>query len=84
MAGITDIGAEARAELYPPGHSRRTIRLDLVRSMRAKIIEHGIASAQELDDLDEALRAHLDDPGTLVIPNLFILTWGRKPDGATS
>jgi SAM-dependent methyltransferase len=55
-AGLTDIGVEARADLYPPGHSRRTVRLDLVRSMRAKIVERGIAEAQELDELDRAAR----------------------------
>ena len=66
-------------ELYPPGHTRRTIRLDLVRSMRPKIMALGIASEQELDDLDCAAREHLDDPHTLVLPHLFILAWGRKP-----
>jgi SAM-dependent methyltransferase len=78
-AGLSDIGARAHAELYPPGHTRRTIRLDLVRSMRPKIVALGIASEQELDDLDRAAREHLDDPHTLVLPHLFFLAWGRKP-----
>jgi SAM-dependent methyltransferase len=84
LAGLTDVAAEAHAELYPPGHSRRTVRLELVRSMRAKIVERGIASERELDELDRVLRVHLDDPATLVIPHLFILAWGRKPDGVTA
>jgi hypothetical protein len=54
------------AELYPPGHTRRTIRLDLVRSMRPKIVALGIASQQELDDSDRAAREHLDDPHPLL------------------
>ena len=78
QAGLTGVGAEARAELYPAGHSRRTIRLDLVRSMRAKIVSRAIASEQELDELDGIIRVHLDDPDTLVIPNLYFLVWGRK------
>jgi SAM-dependent methyltransferase len=78
-AGLSDIGVRAHAELYPPGHTRRTIRLDLVRSMRPKIMALGIASEQELDDLDRAAREHLDDPHTLVLPHLFFLVWGRKP-----
>jgi ubiquinone/menaquinone biosynthesis C-methylase UbiE len=78
-AGLSDIGVRAHAELYPTGHTRRTIRLDLVRSMRPKIIALGIASEQELDDLDRAAREHLDDPHTLVLPHLFVLAWGRKP-----
>ncbi len=78
-AGLSDIGVRAHAELYPPGHTRRTIRLSLVRSMRPKIVALGIASEQELDDLDRAAREHLDDPHTLVLPHLFVLAWGRKP-----
>jgi SAM-dependent methyltransferase len=78
-AGLSDIEVEARVELYPPGHSRRTIRVDLVRSMRAKIVARGIAGDQELDDLDRAARAHLDDPNTLVLPGAYFLAWGRKP-----
>jgi hypothetical protein len=68
--------------MYPPGNSRRTIRLDLVRSMRPQVLEMGLASAAELNELDTAARAHLDDPHTVVIYGLLFLTWGRKPDSA--
>ena len=74
-----DIGVEAKAEIYPAGQSRRTVGPDLIRSMRPKIVERGIASEQELDDLDQAVREHLSDPHTLVMPNLLFLAWGRKP-----
>jgi hypothetical protein len=40
--------------MYPLGNSRRTIRLDLVRSMRSPVLEMGVASAAELDELDAA------------------------------
>ena len=39
----------------------------------------GLASATELDELDSAARAHLQDPHTIVISGLLYLTWGRKP-----
>ena len=78
-AGLIDVGVEARVDLYPHGHSRRTVRVDLVRSMRAKIVARGIAGDQELDDLDRAARAHLDDPYALALPGLYFLAWGRKP-----
>ncbi len=84
QAGLADVGVEAIAQMYPPGNSRRTIRLDLVRSMRPQVLEIGLASAAELDDLDTAARAHLDDPHTVVIYGLLILTWGRKPGHAPS
>ncbi len=81
QAGLTDVGVQARAQAYPPGNSRRTLRLDLVRSMRPQVLEMGLATAAELDELDNAARAHLDDPHTVVIYGLLFLTWGRKPGG---
>jgi hypothetical protein len=50
-----------------------------MRSMRPKIVERGLATEQELDELDRAAREHLDDPDTLVMPHLLVLAWGRKP-----
>lgn len=78
-AGLTDVGAEAGADLLPPGHSRRTMGADLVRPMRTKIVARGIASEQELDQLDRAARQYLADPHTLALPGLYFLAWGRKP-----
>jgi hypothetical protein len=73
---------EARVQMYPPGNSRRTIRLDLVRSMRPQVLEMGLASAADLDELDAAARPHLTDPRTVVMSGLLFLTWGRKPGHA--
>lgn len=80
-AGLIDVEVEARAPLYPQGHSRRTIRLDLVRAMRPQVVEMGVASEAELDELDAAARAHLADPRTVVQSGLPFLTWARKPAG---
>ena len=80
QAGLENVQVEARVQLYPPGNSRRTIRLDLVRSIRSHVLEMNLASAAELDELDTAARAHLEDPHTVVISGLLFLTWGRKPD----
>jgi SAM-dependent methyltransferase len=82
QAGLDDVQVEARVQMYPLGNSRRTVPLDLVRSMRSQVLEMGLASAAELDELDAAARAHLDDPHTVVIFGLLFLTWGRKPDYA--
>jgi SAM-dependent methyltransferase len=79
QAGLGDVGVEVRAQAYPHGNSRRTIRLDLVRSMHSQVVEMGLASAAELDELDAAARAHLDDPHTVAIFGLLFLAWGRKP-----
>jgi SAM-dependent methyltransferase len=81
-AGLEDVEVAVRASLYPPGHSRRTIRLDLVQSMRRQVLELGLAEENELDELDAAARLHVADPRTVVVPGLMFLAWGRKPGRA--
>jgi ubiquinone/menaquinone biosynthesis C-methylase UbiE len=78
-AGLVEVGVEARADLYARDNSRRTSRPDLVRSMRPKIVERGMATEQMLDEVDRAVREHLSDPNTLIMPSLLFLAWGRKP-----
>jgi ubiquinone/menaquinone biosynthesis C-methylase UbiE len=78
-AGLEQVEVDVRVQMYPPGNSRRTIRLDLVQSMRPQVLEMGLATAAELDELDASARAHLDNPDTVVISGLLFLTWGRKP-----
>lgn len=78
QAGLQDVTVEVRAGVYPVGHSRRTIRADLVRSMRPQIIEMGLAGQRELEELDTAARKHLENPDVLVMPGLHFLAWGRK------
>jgi ubiquinone/menaquinone biosynthesis C-methylase UbiE len=77
-AGLHDIGVEARAGVYRASDTRRTVRPDLVRSMRPVILKLGLADERELDELDRTVRQHLDDPRTLVMPHLSFLAWGRK------
>jgi ubiquinone/menaquinone biosynthesis C-methylase UbiE len=79
QAGLAEVKAESRTQMYPPGNSRRTVRLDLVRAMRPQIVEMGLASGQELDELDAAARPHLEDPRTVVMSGLLFLIWGRRP-----
>ena len=79
QAGLEDVGVEARVQMYPPGNTRRTNRLELVRSMRPQILEMGLIGEAELDELDAAARAHLDDPHTVAVFGLLFLAWGRKP-----
>jgi SAM-dependent methyltransferase len=79
QVGLEDVGVEARVQMYPPGNTRRTNRLELVRSMRPQILEMGLIGEAELDELDAAARAHLDDPHTVAVFGLLFLAWGRKP-----
>jgi hypothetical protein len=50
-----------------------------VRAMRTQIVEMGLASGQELDELDAAARRHLEDPRTVVMSGLLFLVWGHNP-----
>jgi ubiquinone/menaquinone biosynthesis C-methylase UbiE len=78
-AGLTDLGAMVHASCYPAGHSRRTVIPDLVRSLHPVILSLGLAGERELADVDAAVRAHLADPRTLIMPHLLVTAWGRKP-----
>jgi len=79
QAGLVDVGFEVHADAYPAGHSRRTVIPDLVRSMRGKIVDRGLLGEPELNQLDRAVRAHLADPDTVVVPGLMFSAWGRRP-----
>jgi len=80
QAGLDQVEVEARVQMYPPGNSRRTVRLDLVRAMRPQVVQMGLASEAELDELDAAARPHLEDPRTVVMSGLLFLTWGKRRD----
>ena len=79
QAGLEDVGLEARAGLYPPAHSRRTVVADLLRALRPQLLALGAADEAELDSLDATIREYLDDPDVVAMPNLTFLAWGRKP-----
>jgi SAM-dependent methyltransferase len=78
-AGLEDVQLTVHAGSYPAGHSRRTLMPDLVRSLHPAILELGLSDERELADLDTAVRAHLADPRTVMMPHLMVVAWGRKP-----
>ena len=79
QAGLTKIEVAVHAPAYPAGHSRRMLLPDLVRSLRPMILELGLCDERELAELDRAVREHLADPRTLMMPHLLVVAWGRKP-----
>jgi ubiquinone/menaquinone biosynthesis C-methylase UbiE len=79
-AGLVDIEVEARPDMSPPGHPRRTLTLDLVRAMRPQVLAMGLATEAEFDELDAAARAHVEDLRTIVVSGLLFLVSARKPD----
>jgi SAM-dependent methyltransferase len=81
-AGLEEISVVVHANAYPPGHSRRTVLPDLTRGLWPVIVELGLADERELTEVDRAVREHLADPRTLVVPHLLFAAWGRKPASA--
>ncbi len=79
LAGLVDVSVEARAGVYPPGHTRRTIRADLVRAVAPQVVGLSLADEAELDALDAAARDHLDNANVVVMPFVNFLVSGRKP-----
>lgn len=79
-AGLVDVHVEVRSDVYTKGQTRRTIRVDLIRSMRPQVLELGLADEHELERLFTEALAHLDNPNTVVMPNLDFLVSGRKPN----
>jgi SAM-dependent methyltransferase len=79
QAGLDDIEVAVHAPAYPAGHSRRTLLPDLVRSLRPIIVGLGLSGEPELAELDRAVREHLADPRTLMMPHLLVVARGRKP-----
>jgi SAM-dependent methyltransferase len=78
-AGLIEVEAEAHVRLDRPGEYRRTHLLALVASVREAILGRGLLGEAELDGLVAALRAHLEDPATVVVRQLLVQAWGRAP-----
>ena len=78
-AGLADVQVRPVIHLYPPGHPRRPIFPQFVENVRERLVGRGLLGDGELGDLLASVRAHLDDPDTLVISHLFFQAWGRRP-----
>jgi SAM-dependent methyltransferase len=79
-AGLVEVKANPTIDLYPPGDPRRSLLLQFVEYVRGGIVGAGLLQDGELNDLLATLRTHLDDPETLVVSNLSVQAWGRKPE----
>jgi SAM-dependent methyltransferase len=82
-AGLIDIGVRPLVYIDPPGHLRRRILEVFVDNLADRLVADGLITPEELERLGGALGRHLDDPTTVVISDLFIQAWGRKPNAQT-
>ena len=78
-AGVTGIRTKVHVRAVEIGDPRRTHRLGILGVMKDKILATGRLSEAEFDHHREALAKHLADPDTLLIDQLFVQAWGRRP-----
>lgn len=78
-AGLVEIDAEVHIAVRPPGHFRRTALVDLVTTVADQIVARRLLSRGELEEASAALRAHLEDPVTVVVSHTHQQAWGRTP-----
>lgn len=78
-AGLVDVGFKAFAPVWKPGDLYQYLLIGFAELHRDKIVSAGLLGDAEMTELATALRAHLDDPGTLVIHPLLCQAWGRRP-----
>jgi hypothetical protein len=79
-AGLVDVRVNPLVHVYPPGHARRMMPLYFVENARQRIVHKDLIREVELNELTEAVKRHLEDPGTLVISSIFIQAWGRTSE----
>jgi ubiquinone/menaquinone biosynthesis C-methylase UbiE len=77
-AGVAEIRVNPIFHVYPPGHSRRSILLDFAENLSERIVAQKLVDEREFTVLKDALRHHIEDPGTLVVSHLFFQAWGRR------
>jgi len=79
-AGVLDIRVRPMVHIYPPGHGRRMIQVELAENIRDRLLDVHLTTPAEFDALIGALKRHLKDPNTLVLSSVSIQAWGRTPE----
>lgn len=77
-AGLVDVDVDAHVRVWRSGDPYHWMLLHFAELFRDKVLARGLVTEIELTDLVEKLRAHLNDPGTIVLHWLFCRAWGRK------
>lgn len=80
-AGLPEPQMRAHASFFSGSQPGLLPGIAVLRSMRSALIEHGIATEDELDldTIDEQLRAELTAERMVAIGPLFVDAWARKP-----
>ena len=81
-AGVRDVRCRAVAHTLDTSHHYARLPLAFCRSLSALWRSIGMASAEEIDDLQHAIERALDAPGGAVVTFTVMQVWGRRPGAA--
>ena len=80
-AGLVDVQFKVHTLISNAGEFGQMLFLEIIEGLRDRIIADGLYTSNDLSALIEALREHLNTPGTFVVQPLLFQAWGRKPIG---
>jgi SAM-dependent methyltransferase len=78
-AGLREVGTAVHGGIDGAGHPYRRLLITFADRCWARIIDAGLATAGELDDLVATVDRHLADPDTVVVRAMTVQAWGRVP-----
>lgn len=79
QAGLADIRTKVHVRAAEIGDPRRRHRLNVIESAKSKIVGQGLLTEAQYLAHTRTIADHLADPATLLIDQLFIQAWGRRP-----
>lgn len=77
-AGVVDLHVDPIVRAFPLGQPRRMIIWQFIANVRDQMVAEGFIGDAEMTALMAELKAHLDDPDTLVTGLFQFRVWGRK------
>ncbi|HUS17362.1 MAG TPA: methyltransferase domain-containing protein [Chloroflexia bacterium] len=78
-AGLVDVQVRAAVLALHDAHPYMRLPIQFATSLRPRLLEGGILTERELDELLAACEAIAADPGTSVLSFIVTQVWGRKP-----
>ncbi len=78
-AGLVDVEVTPLVYCRGLGSNHRNLLIHFVHNVRDGLLQNGFLTPAEFDEQVRELERHLEDPGTLVVPDMYFQVSGRKP-----
>jgi hypothetical protein len=79
-AGLMEVQCKVHVDTVEHDAERRMHLLALIDALHDTVLALGLMTNDELVGHRKALMRHLEDPNTMVIDQLLVQAWGRKPN----